>query len=787
MKSQLIAVLFPVTLIFIGQAVAQTLPTEMYYSPNGRILYTGGQPATGLYDKNSVKNVYLNFPQSNYWSLLTANYASETNIPATLVYDSVSYDSVGVRFRGNTSYTQIGTSQKKSFSVELDFYRPNQLLLGYTDLKLNNAHGDHTMMREVLYSRMAARYIPIAKTNYVRLYLNNVDWGLYPSIQNVDKRLLKQWFLSNNGARFRATKENTGIPQGGWGDGKAGMNYLGADSALYNNYYSLKSSDIPDPWAKLVTAFHKLSLTNVATLDTVKAYIDIDKALWFLAVENIFTDDDSYVMKGKMDYMIYYEPETGRTTPLEYDGNSTFQSSLATSTSWGPFKNATNVNYPLLNKLLNVPELRQRYLAHYRVILQETFTTSNANALIDELNAQINAHVMSDTKKLYSNTQYTNGIPTLKNFVANRRAYLLSNVEVAQQAPIIQDAPFYNSQQLAYVAPLSNEVVTVKATLASSPIAQAVYLYYSTGLVGNFTKSQMFDDGAHQDGAAGDGVYGGSIPGFQAATLVRYYIEAIANTAAKSAYYLPLGAEHDVFVYTVQAASAQNGVVINELVASNAGGAVDSAGNHDDWLELYNNNGNPVDLSGFYITDNPANLNKWQFPPATNLPAFGYLVLWADEEQIQGPFHTNFKLSALGEDLIFSDTALNTVDQLVFPAQTTDVAYARNPNGTGNFVFQQPTFGSHNEFATAVKRPAKAHRLVIYPNPTSDFIHIRLENPLEETLIWDVYDSKGTRMATGKTNASDIETLQCAEWNAGMYVVRIQKGNTLHLARFIKQ
>jgi hypothetical protein len=642
------------------------------------------------------------------------------------------------------------------------------------------------MMREVLYSRMASRYIPIAKANFVRLYLNNADWGLYPSIQNVDKRMLREWFLSNDGARFRATKENTGIPSGGWGDGTAGMNYLGPDSMSYNNYYSLKSSDIPDPWAKLVQAFHKLSLANVATLDTVKAYIDVDRALWFLAVDNIFTDDDSYVMKGKMDYMIYYEPETGRTTPLEYDGNSTFQSNLATSSSWGPFKNATNANYPLLNKLLNIPELRQRYLAHYRTILQESFTTANANALIDEMNQQIAAHVASDTKKLYTTTQYTNGIPTLKTFVINRRNYLLANTEVAQQAPAILQAPYYNSQQQEYVAPLANEAVTIKARLAATPAAQAVYLYYATGIVGNFTKISMFDDGAHQDGAAADGVYGADIPGFNAGTLVRYYIEAIANTAAQSASYLPAGAEHDIFVYTVATSTNQNGVVINELVASNATGTVDSLGDHDDWLELYNNNASPVDISGFYITDNPANVNKWRFPAGTVLPAHGYLILWADEEPLEGAYHTNFKLSATGEDLIFSDSALNTIDQLLFPAQTVDVAYARVPNGTGSFVFQQPTFGSHNEFATSVSPRSKPQRITVYPNPTRDWVNIRLDNPAQEKVDWDVFDSQGRQIAKGISYESDLASLDCSDWQSGLYMVRIQKGNTLQLARFIK-
>lgn len=448
-----------IAISLFSNAVSQSLPDEMHFSADGKILYTGGVAPEGLYDHAIVKNVNIDFSQSNYWTLLTNNYSSETDIPATLTYDGIIYPEVGVRFRGNTSYSTIGSSQKKSFSVTADFVDPAQSILGYTDLKFNNAHQDATFMREVLYNRMARRHTPIAKGNYIHLYLNNQDWGIYPNIQSVDKKFLKEWFLSNDGARFRANPDENSTGGGpNWGDGTAGMNYISASHAPYQQYYSLKSSDIDDPWQKLVDACQVLSIATNLNKDAVRAKLDVDKALWFLAVENIFTDDDSYVMKGKMDYMIYYEPETDRTAPLEYDGNSTFEN--AATTTWTPFKNATNANYPLLNKLLNIPEWRQRYLAHYRTILNETFTTANANSLIDELNAQISVLVASDPKKLYSTAQYTSGVPALKTFVANRRSYLMANTEVAQVAPVIASADYYNSSMVA-TTPLADEITNI--------------------------------------------------------------------------------------------------------------------------------------------------------------------------------------------------------------------------------------------------------------------------------------------------------------------------------------
>lgn len=143
----------------------QDLPSEMHYSADGKILYTGGVSPSGLYDKTTVKSVYLNFSQTDYWTQLTNNYASETNIPATMVYDGTILENVGVRYRGNTSYMQIGSSPKKSFAIETDFVTEDLEFMGYNDFKFNNAHQDPTFMREELYNRMAARHTPIAKGN----------------------------------------------------------------------------------------------------------------------------------------------------------------------------------------------------------------------------------------------------------------------------------------------------------------------------------------------------------------------------------------------------------------------------------------------------------------------------------------------------------------------------------------------------------------------------------------------------------------------------------------------
>ncbi|MFN5318078.1 MAG: CotH kinase family protein [Bacteroidia bacterium] len=754
---------------------AQSLPAEMHFSPDGRTLISGKQAPSGLYDSTLIREFRLNFSQSNYWQQMTANYATRTPIPASLSVDGLTLDSVGVGFKGNTSYQGVQNSQKKSFNITTDDYIDNQELMNYSTLNLNNAYQDESFLREVFYLHQIRKHIPAAKANFVHLFINEQDWGLYPNVQQLNKDFIEQWFYSNDGANFRAHVRTAGGPGGGpgggsaqWGDGTAGLNYLGTDTALYQEGYTLKSSDIDSSWQHLVNGCYELNTIPANQLSSdLPQHLDIDRTLWFLASEIAFSDDDSYIFKGKMDYYVYFDPETRRLTPLEFDGNSVM---APNATTWSPFYNVNNVNYPLLNRLLTNPEYRQRYLAHLRVIIQDELNPVQCNAVLDNYKTQIDALVEADPKKLYTYTQFLSEVEALKSWIGSRNTYLNSNSEVAQQGPQINYVKYINSEGEEWSAPTENTEVNVQAQINLNNAVFGVYLYYSNQLTGIFEKVAMVDDGAHNDGAPGDGIFGASIGENSAGTYVRFYVEAVANNAQKSVSYLPRGAEHDVFVYQVRSnTSSVSGPVINEIMASNSAGASDQMGEYDDWIELYNNSSNAIDISGFYLTDNALNLDKWEIPAGTILPANGYLIFWADEDSSQGENHCNFKLSSLGESVMLFDADLNLVDSLNFGVEQTDVAFARIPNGTGNFVHQAPTFNTHNENGSSGINSAVSNHITLYPVPARERLHIKTDALSGES--YAVFDAVGTLIYKGFLQ-SDTE-INTSEWASGVYLLKV--------------
>jgi len=77
-------------------------------------------------------------------------------------------------------------------------------------------------------------------------------------------------------------------------------------------------------------------------------------------------------------------------------------------------------------------------------------------------------------------------------------------------------------------------------------------------------------------------------------------------------------------------------VVINELCSRNGNIIYDEDGDFEDWLELYNTGSSPVNLNGYFISDDNLNYHKWQFPNVTIQP-YSFLTLWAsgkDRKQI---------------------------------------------------------------------------------------------------------------------------------------------------------
>jgi hypothetical protein len=57
--------------------------------------------------------------------------------------------------------------------------------------------------------------------------------------------------------------------------------------------------------------------------------------------------------------------------------------------------------------------------------------------------------------------------------------------------------------------------------------------------------------------------------------------------------------------------------LINEFMVANKSGLTDEDGDYSDWIEIFNPGAQAINLSGWSLTDNPDQPNKWTFPNRT--------------------------------------------------------------------------------------------------------------------------------------------------------------------------
>ncbi len=379
------------------------LPDEVRVTAEGTLKH-GGTEVKGFYDISQVHKLEITLQEPDWFTLMDGeggggpggggpggggNTDGELLIGVLTVNDTMTLDSVVVGIKGNTSDFR-NDSEKKSFKIYIDEYK-DQDLMGYDNLNLNCAFDDHSSMREVLYYDIARGFSTSLKGSFVDLYINGEYWGPYNNIQQVEGSFIKEWFTDNEGTRWRALN-SAPVPGGGgggmngdparFGAGVSTLNFNGTDTTDYTQNYELKNTNKDNPWEDLMVVCEVLNTAPIEDLyDALNPLLDIDRTLWVLAQEIVVSDDDGYFFKGGMDYYVYWDHATGRLMPLEVDGNSIMDSRYS---DWSPFFRADDERFPLIHRMLQNTEIRQRYLAHLRTVLADHFVPGKVNERIDE-------------------------------------------------------------------------------------------------------------------------------------------------------------------------------------------------------------------------------------------------------------------------------------------------------------------------------------------------------------------------------------------------------------------
>jgi hypothetical protein len=737
--------------------------------------------ATGqsFYDVNKIQKIEIQFGFNNWdFRMDTAKDGSESyTIAQWIKVNGVRFDSVGVKFKGFSSYDTF--SKKNPLHIELNTIK-NQAYQGYTDFKLANLNNyDPSMVREVTAYKILESYTEAPKANFAQVYINGKMYGLFTNVENVNKDFTDSRFGSSNGALIKAAlakeflRPNPGAPPV---DINSSLEYFGTDIREYAKRYE----------GKPTTALTELrefcdSLNNRPT--SLPNILDVDRAIWMLAFNNVFLNLDSYTLSTRNYYL--YKDKTKRFLPIFWDLNMAFGAydiidfippftPVLADEKFSLFYNANNPKRPMVSKILSVPTYRKMYVAHAKTMIEDWLVNGKYNTETSKYAALIDTAVLSDTNRLTSYADFKKNlrqdivdtfvVPTgdtlffkkvgVQKIMQARVQYFMTTSEFFRLAPVISNIQADNA--------IFNQNVAIKAKIQNG---KDVLLKYRFENLGKFETAKMFDDGVHNDGAANDGVYGAAF--LMANTMAQYFIYAENDSAGA---FSPQRAEHEFYTLNAAPLAPITGVVINEFMASNVATVKDSSGQFDDWIELFNKTNAPINLTGVYLSDEYTNRKKWQFPANTTIPANGYLIVWADNDETQAGVHANFKLSAAGEQIVLSNPDSSVVDSVRFGAQRDDISWGRFPNGTGAFGAMRPTFKATNA-RTAVKETI-SEAILLSPNPTSKTLNITFSAEIGALKI-EIINVLGSTIHTFNAT-SQSASLDVSDLPTGLYVVKFK-------------
>lgn len=210
-------------------------------------------------------------------------------------------------------------------------------------------------------------------------------------------------------------------------------------------------------------------------------------------------------------------------------------------------------------------------------------------------------------------------------------------------------------------------------------------------------------------------------------------------------------------------------ILINEIMPSNSNYLEDNYGDHDDWLELFNPNPYPVNLSNCSFN---LGANSWTIPNGTVIDPDGYFIFWMDNEEYQGDYHASFKIPNSGNTIFLKDPNASIMDFVSYSETTTDNSFGRYPNGSTTFgFFTYPTPGQNNDISEIKEEAVHHPGIVAYPNPSNGLVYLSKNADIQ------IFTLDGKLIMTAyQTNEVDLSSYQ-----NGTYILRTSDGDAVKI------
>ncbi len=791
------------------------------------LVFSGILFGQDLFDRYEAHILDIQFYNPDYDQILQDRWEidDKTYELATIIFNGDTLDSVGARYKGNSTFWWARAVGSPKFPLNIDFnlVHGDQDLLGYNKVKLSNSIFDATFVRESIGYLTEGYYLPTSEVGYMNVSVNGELLGLYVSVESVNTQFLTKHFGNNEGTFFKCEPQfHYGSNYNAWPD----LRWYGSDSNAYayQKGYELKSES---GWSELLELIYTLNFD----IDNIETILNVDLVLWLFAASNVMPDLDAYTGLYMHNYYLYRNTVSGQFEMIPWDKDHTFGGAQINDIlgmggdvswvyNWDPFLFENVDARPLFSQLVSVPLYKKIYTAHMRTIINDIYNVQYVQDIAYGMQDSIETYAENDPNLFppFGQGQYFRynvdnyliapdgshwcGITST---IDARVEFLLSHNEISKTAPVISYVNQENTN------PVAGEDVVIQAVVTGAASVELMAAQYPSST--RFISFPMFDDGEHGDGEANDYLFGAVMPFQDGGSHIKYYVRAGNDDALVLS---PQKAEREYYEYMIDYGTLPDStLVINEI-------NYNAADDHDpgDWVELYNPTSDIIDMGNWAFKDENDD-HVFTLPENMSLAPNQYIVLCEDSASFKALFQDvnniigdlGFGLEGGGELIRLYDSNGALMDTVSYDDSD---PWPEAPDGNGPTLelinpgednalainwSASEGYGSPGSLNTAFLSsgvqawvPKTFQVYPNYPNPFNPTTTLHYDLPEDGVVKITIYDMMG-RQVKILTNAHQSAGYKTVQWNAagesgqpvpaGVYLYTIREGELRQTSKMV--
>jgi len=288
------------------------------------------------------------------------------------------------RLRGNATWWP--DQNKMQLEISFNTYNPKGRFKGLRKVLFDAAAANTSFLRDRL-AMTILQDVGLATpcANNARVNLNGEYYGLFTSIEKIDKEFLERRFEDPEGNLYKRAK---------W--------------AKKTNESDNDKSDLED-------------LLDADDVDELLAEMNLEQAMLEWAAEAVMPNGDG-AWAGGLNFYLYNDSKTGFNV-IPWDMDSTF-TRLPFDTDPYVYLKPLDWGRPFYDIATADPEWFQKYIDKLAYVLEHGYKVDVLQERMDTWAAQIATAAAEDPNKPFTNTDHINGVKAQRSYLAKRAAFV---------------------------------------------------------------------------------------------------------------------------------------------------------------------------------------------------------------------------------------------------------------------------------------------------------------------------------------------------------------------------